>query len=208
MTDENLRRNAKLVEGVTVTPVSLEDIPSDDGSDVKMDIIQIPNGDLGFWIHGQNSLIFYVRINCYSGGGPYGLIHNDFVELIRNFDKANGQIPPGFPPLVIDSYDYIPSYAGVRIQEGEATDAFRIRAQGIESMDDFPDEDSVRKKFMDIEVLKDGDVKVNFTKISPTAGQLQVPILFKSAQNGGKFPLIAETFTRAAVRLEAASKNK
>jgi predicted S18 family serine protease len=83
-----------------------------------------------------------------------------------------------------------------------------LKIQGIESVENEPDKKSLFDSFMDIEIAKNGNVTVTiinpFDKEEIKARQLS--FLFKTAENGGRFPLVATAFTRATERAAAAKR--
>jgi hypothetical protein len=190
-------------EGVTCTPTSVENIPSDDGAPVTLDIFQ--HEDLYIKAHDLTGETFLhaLRINANSGGGPYIFVHDEFViDLIRPFGKTRGQVPADFPPMKIDRSDRLHAYLSTRVQTGKSNDSFRLKVTNIESMNN--DDHFQGPCFMDIEVGKDGNVTFALRNIQEK-GEAKLSLLFKTAENGGKFPLVAEVFTRVAKRIEAAA---
>jgi hypothetical protein len=208
MTDR-LTPSAVLIEGVAVTPVSLIDIPSDIDSAVTFDLTQEKNGDLGFWMHDAKvrKITTPVRINADEGGGPYTFIHPDFVDLIRNFGKFKGQIPPNFPPIDLSDdavllLDNIPT----RAIEGNDEDPFSLKIVDIESTENVDSGGLHGESYLDIEVNKNGDVTLRIKTIHKGEDAIEMDTTFKSAENGGKFPLVNETLKRVALKIQAAQK--
>jgi hypothetical protein len=213
MTEDRLARGVVDVEGVTCTLTSVEDIPSDDNSLMTMDVNQVPTGDIGIWAHDRSGRRFIspIRLNSFAGGGPYTFVHAELVEgIIRTFAKTKGQIPADFPKLRLSPSDRLPSYVSTRVERGNSTDSFELKVANIESMDNVPeDEDGLSSQnFLDIEVAKDGNITVTIRNVRYGEKDRPARLVFKTAENGGKFPLVAEVFTRVAESLEAAAPRR
>ncbi len=202
MVEGTSRNLVSVIEGVTVTPVSIEAVPSDINPFYTMDISQAPNDDVFIRFNDLKShtIIKAVRINGNFEGGPYTLVTDELVNLIRNF--ASSKEPDHIRHPEEKKEELFSSIVNPLVLTGGPDDDFRIKVSGIESMDNPVEEEDLDLfggSFLDIIVGKNGNVT---TAIRNTGWQSpkQLILEFKTAENGGKFPLVAQTFTRICER--------
>jgi len=213
MTDATERsKYAALAREISATRGALAGIPSDDGLGT-MDIMQTGTGVLGIWIHDRSGkkYISPVRIDSGFGSEIYDFVYEELsIGLIRPFATSDGQIPADYPPLRIDRTKRLPSHVSTQVQTGTPNDSFTLRVINIESLDNDPEpEESLASlSFMDIEIAKDGNVTVAIRNVDYKKQTKTASVVFKTGENGGKFPLVAEVFTRVAKKIEAATARR
>ena len=78
------------------------------------------------------------------------------------------------------------------VKKGKPKDPFELKVSDLTEDDEIIGEWT---KFMDILVGKEGNVEVTMRN---TDYEIAKTILFKTAENGGKFPIMANVFTRLA----------
>lgn len=205
--EDTLGRGVVQIGELIATPTSIEDIPDDNGTTTTLTVSQMNDLYLGA-DDIQGDIIPPVRINSSFGGGPYPFVYDELVlTLIRNFARTRGQIPQDLEPLNTDELmDHVPSYVSTQIIKGKKKDPFEVKVIGIENMDN----DIPGKGFtvMDLELSKPGDVTLSFRNMNKDdmdEGEHRLSLTFKTAANGGQFPLVAESFARVARRFAKAS---
>lgn len=170
-------------------------IPSDDESPFILSVFYL-TGDavLGVEDMTMKTGVFFLngmRFRTSAGGGDFPLIANELNILMKSFLDHRGKIPPGYKERerFIDT-GKPRSTTTIRVGKKPSESKFVITNIPADDQDDGND-----TQFMDIEVENNGDVQL--TRRDTTRNQ-KATMTFKTAKNGGKFPIMAEVFTQIA----------
>jgi hypothetical protein len=179
-------------------------IPSDTKSPWTMDFIIRYDHALQFTDQAGETGIAFPAIRFRKSGGPFNFIAAELSVLRDSFEKYNGQIPEY--DIQNDTEDSFPSYVDTTVWVGKNPDESKYIIKGIPDGDISPNiNDDTRYKSIDIEIAKNGNAIVT---IRHTRRNNQASMEFKTAENGGKYPIMAEVFTRIAERIAKAKNNK
>lgn len=97
--------------------------------------------------------------------------------------------------------DPLPSDSPIKITRGKKADSFKYKIERIAS-------DSQKGKstqFIDLEIGKSGDVTLTRRDYEQ---QQKADFVFRTAENGGKFPIFAQVFTKIAAEIIKADKKE
>lgn len=174
---------------------SIEDIPSDEGNirmrifgmddiclkmtgvDDKGNFALVPLDAMRFRMSGADM----ERVSMALGFGVQGLLNNNTKELKKFLKEKPNR--------------YFVGATNAVAQKGSVDDDFALKIVGLMG-DEINDR---RKTTMDIEVLKAGDVRVTMQETGwGTLEGHTAKMLFKTAENGGKTPIMAEIFSGIA----------
>lgn len=141
-----------------------------------------------------------------SGGGALPCIAEELNVLFRAFENHGGKIPSWYKRKNHQD-DRFPDYLIATVEKGKTPEDSKYVIRDLQDDDEQSDKLS---KFLDIEITRDGDAIVTQKFFlhgrkpnrEPTA---QRQMVFKTAENGGKFPIMAEVFTRIAERIANSS---
>lgn len=174
---------------------SINDIPSDEGNitmqifgmddiclkmkgvDDKGNYVLVPLNAMRFRMSGADM----ERVTMALGFGVQGLLNNDTKELKKFLKEKPNR--------------YFVGATNAVAQEGRVDDDFALKVSGLMG-DEINDHG---ESTMDIEVLKVGDVRVAIQETGYDALEGHTAMmLFKTAENGGKTPIMAEIFSGIA----------
>lgn len=165
-----------------------------------------------------------IRLRTQTGGGAFPFIFDEFSIVSESFLKYNGKIPPGYKGVVdrwqktAGDYDIktgiikdnFPLHAQVTVETSQKKSEPRIKILGI------PCDDDGKQSQMDIEVLQNGNVNLRLrgtdrivfyeTEEPEKEDFREGKMVFKTEENGGKFPIMAFVLTIIAQRMLKASK--
>ncbi len=197
-----------VIDGVSVyfdgSGVQIDDIPSDGQEQTAFNMASHGNSDLfiGLVDLTGESYIPKLRFNSGFGGPNIELIFEELVLIRDSFRSHRGQLMV-IPPLRA-GIDRIPGHLPLRVQKGKDTDPFQLKITDI--TDDKGDDEMMRSQ-MDLELARAGDVTLTVTGDDEQLF-LKPPlsIVFKTAENGGRFPVMAQAFGRIATRLARARR--
>lgn len=183
-----------IYEGGRVT--SIFNIPSDAPDDTgMMDLEWAVNSDAHARLTDSNPDKIQpnptMRFRDYFGGPRLPMISALLSTLPKSFLVNQGRHIVEDPVLSSEGVAYGDP---VKVELGTEEDDFELRVTDITEDEEYPGKFS---KFMDITVSKNGNVTVTMRavrRVQPTVKS----ILFKSGENGGRFPVMAEVFTRIA----------
>jgi hypothetical protein len=188
---------------------TVSNILSDDGSGNTLAFSFLGSTDFAIELTGRNDIIPGMRFNTALGGGSFAMIPEEFSGVVKIFEDHHGQIPTDYR-LPIKEQTALVKNLPVKARRGEKTAAFRyivVDITDIEQEEQYEEKDRDKfTRFMDIMVLKSGDVIVAIKDADNCPKGLAV--IFKTAQNGGEFPIIAEVFTRIARRFVEATEKR
>lgn len=178
-------------------------IPSDDQSpwalnfshkiDPHLQFIDV-TGETGIWFRP-------IRFRSFTGGGSLPFIAEELSKLPRAFLNHQGQILPEYENMG-KTNDIFPTHVTTTVQIGKKPDESKYIIKGLGDDDATPDENT---KLIDIEITKDDNAVVT---MRDTQRNNEGKMVFKTAKNGGKYPAVAEVFTRIAQRLAKAKYPK
>jgi hypothetical protein len=183
----------------TVDSSSINDIPSDIKSpwvlnfEFKYDVFMQFTDSIG------KTGIFFPPIRFRRSGGPFFLIAEEFAILQEAFENNKGQVPEDYKKRK-NNQDIFPSYVDTTFKIGTKPDESKYIIKGIPD-GDVSSEDN--NKLMDIEITKGGNAVITMRDIRHNN---QASIEFKTAENGGRYPIMAAVFTRIAERITKAKK--
>ena len=193
-----------MVETAPIADITgVNEIPSDTKSPLALDFAFQQDVFLRFTdIKGETDVLLpTIRFRRYAGGGPFPLIAEELSILPEAFMQYQGQIPPGYKNRQ-KAKDLFPSYVDIIVKVGKNPDESRYIIKGIPDGDANPNDNN---KFLDIEITKDGNAIV---AMRDTRRNNQASVEFKTAENGGKYPIMAEVFTRISERIAKAKKSR
>ncbi len=153
----------------------------------------------------EENLIPFMRFRSYSGGGMFPHIPPILNWLAYDLETHQGQIPPDYEdrkwPRMdgTSAFTGSPDYSKMEVKKGKNKDEPKYLVKGI------PDEEEGKEQFLDIEVAQDGDVAITMrNELFNKEGTM----VFRTAENGGKYPILAAAFTKIAeIIVESQSKN-
>lgn len=141
-----------------------------------------------------DNFVFPMRLRSFAGAGMFPHIPPILNHLAYDLEKYQGQIPPDYKSRKWPRMDGVvaftgsPDYSEIQIKIGENTNEPKYTVRGI------PDEDG-NERFLDIEVAQSGEVKI---KMRDDYFKTEGTMIFKTVENGGKYPILAEAFTKIA----------
>lgn len=210
---ENGRRPDVIdIDGVSITKEAhsktVSNISSDDESGNTLAFSFLGSTDFAIKLTGRNDISSRMQFNTARGAGSFTMIPEEFSGVTRIFEDHHGQIPTDYQSPTKEQTVLV-SHLPIKVKEGEKTAAFRHMVLNItDTKQEERDQEEDRygfTRFMDIVVLKSGNVIVAIKDADNCPPGLAV--IFKTAQNGGRFPIMAEVFTRITQRfVEAAEK--
>jgi hypothetical protein len=175
----------------------LEGIPSDDTSNISM-TIQWAFGDafIGMISNDLDKFIYLppMRFRAYAGGSNLPMISNELSGLPQSFKDNSGvelEVPQRFD-------DRIKGFDPMSFVKGEEDDDFTLSIRDITEDDEVIGEWT---KFMDIDLLKNDDVRVTMRN---TDYESSATMVFKTKEHNGQFPVMATVFKRIVDVLEKA----
>ena len=189
LTYENVTR-IENISGDTVGPFVLEALYTDDVYltmlDTK-DYRQIPPDGMRFRTSGSDFLSIALELSV----------------LPKIFRNNNGHIPQSYKGFSNgDSIgDYFPG-------NGMAVETHKNKALPKIEVKNIPCDDEGQSKQMDIVVLHSGDVVLKMRGHWIDEEIIQGEMVFKTAENGGKFPIMAFVFTKIAERIVKAKQKE
>lgn len=183
---------------------SLYNIPSDDNSRFTLGLGTHTGitGDIVITMRDKIvddnwTYIKGVRLRGYIGGGFNPFITDEFMSILRNLEKAEFE----FDNNQTHERDKINPNSNIEVIKKEEP---KLSVIGIQ-------DDDGEDGFIDIFLLNNGDVILrlrNERSVTKTGkNQRSVgEMLFKTKENGGKNPIIAETLTKIANRIARAKR--
>lgn len=149
---------------------------------------------------GKTGVLFPpIRFRSFFGGGALPLINEELSILPKSFMNHQGQMPPEYKKRN-KTEDRLPSYVDITVRVGKKPNESKYIIKGIPDGDANLDDNN---KFLDIEITKDGNAIVT---MRDTHRNNQASVEFKTTENGGKYPIMAEVFARIAERIAKAKK--
>lgn len=171
-----------------------------------------------------------IRFRTQTGGGFFPLIFEEAGIISKSLIDHKGQVPPGYNGLedmmrkeatdykieICVLKDNFPVSANVLVRTSKKANEPKIEIIGI------PCDDEDKKAQMDIQIQQNGDVVVKLREIRGSSlrfyqdddkdeeGETEViegQMTFKTAENGGRYPIIAFAFTKIAERMLKAKKD-
>lgn len=179
---------------------NIENIPSDTGNSWALNVVNRWDALVQPTDSREKPEIYFPVMRFRRSGGPFNFIAEELSILSKAFSDYQGQIPPEYKRQNGKS-DLFPSYLNTTVQIGTRPGESKYIIKGIPDGDANPDDSS---KFMDIEITETGNA---ILVMRDTRRNNQASIEFKTAQNGGKYPIMAEVFTRIAERIARAHAN-
>lgn len=173
-------------------PDGVYNIPNDSETPFVLNVISA-QGDKFLEIEDPTAKtnIFFekdMRFRTYAGGGDFPLIAFELNILKEAFLKHAGQIPPGYKEKE-RFIDGSKSWSTTKIVVGKKPSSQYI-------ITNIPADDQENNtQFMDIEVKNNGDVLLTRRDMERDK---KATMTFKTAENDGKFPIMAEVFTQIA----------
>lgn len=147
-----------------------------------------------------------MRFRSGVGGGAFPHISAYLVSIMEAFQRHNGQISDEYRKkrhLVLSygpAHTNAPSNEGLSVVVGKSPNEPRYIIKGL------PNENDIDET-LDIEISQAGDATITLTDF--TYGRPQVGTMtFKTAENGGKYPIMAEAFTKIAEGIAEVTGNK
>lgn len=194
-----------VIDGVSVyfdgSGVQIDDIPSDGQEHTAFNMASHGNSDLfiGLVDLTGESYIPNMRFNSGFGGPNIELIFEELVLIRDSFRSRRGQLMDVSPLQA--GVDIIPRHLSLRVEEGGNEDGYLYRVTGITDDKGYGEMDSGSQ--MDLELARSGDVTV---RVRGSDEQPPLSIVFKTAENGGRFPVMAQAFGRITQRLARARR--
>lgn len=217
---EDLKRKHWLPEGIEVEDVNagsiIGNIPNDGddpfvfalmiGSEIRFGDAVIDLQDPTF---RTETYLPPITFRSEFGGSHLPCIAEELNVLFRAFESHGGKIPSWYKRKNHKD-DKFPNHLVATLEKGKTPEDSRYI---IRDLQDDDEEDGKLSKFLDIEITKDGNAIVTQKFFlhgrkpdeKPTS---QRQMIFKTAKNGGKFPIMAEVFTRIAERIAKAKDGK
>ena len=192
-----------VIDGVSVyfdgSGVQIDDIPNDGQEQTAFNMASHGNSDLfiGLVDLTGESYIPKLRFNSGFGGPNIELIFEELVLIRDSFRSHRGQLMV-IPPLRA-GMDRIPRHLPLKVQKGKDTDPFQLRITDITDDKGYGE----MRSQMDLELARAGDVTL---AVRGDDEQPPLSIVFKTAENGGRFPVMAQAFGRIATRLAGARR--
>lgn len=175
-------------------------IPSDTQSSWVLDFAFQQDVFLQFTDATGKTDVFFPAIRFRrSGCGPFFMLAEELSFLPEAFTKYKGQIFPRYENQS-RTEDTPSTFFGTEVRVGKKPNESRYIIKGIPDGDANPDDNN---KFLDIEITKDGNAIVT---MRDTHRNNQASVEFKTTENGGKYPIMAEVFARIAERIAKAKK--
>lgn len=183
---------------------SLYNIPSDNNGRFTLDLGTLAEitGDIIITMRDKIvddnwAYVKGVRLRGEIGGGFNPFITDGFMSILGNFGKAEFE----FDNNQTHQRDRINSNSNIDVVKGEEP---KLSVIGIQ-------DDDGEDGFIDIFLLNNGDVilRLRNEESVTKAGEIQRVVgemLFKTKDNGGKNPIIAETLTKLADRIAGAKR--
>ena len=194
-----------VIDGVSVyfdgMGVQIEDVPGDGQEQTVFNMASHGNSDLfiGLVDLTGESYIPNLRFNSGFGGPNIELIFQELVLIRDSFRLRRGQLMD-VPPLQA-GVDIIPRHLSLRVEEGGNEDGYLYRVIGITDDKEYGEMGSGSQ--MNLELARSGDVIVS---VKGRDEQLPLSMVFKTAENGGRFPVMAQAFGRITQRLARARR--
>lgn len=176
----------------------VNDIPSDTPSPWKINLLYKEDVFLQFEDPTAETGIYFPEMRFRSSGsGPFFLLVEELAVLPEAFMNYQGQIPPGYKNRSITA-DLPSTFFGVKVQVGQKPDESKYIIKGIPDGNANPDDNN---KFIDIEIAWNGNATVTMRDI---CHEDSASVEFRTAENGGKYPVLAAVFTHIAERIAKA----
>ncbi len=203
--DERRQGNGPtIIDGVSVYEVGrrtgVYDIPSDEPDDTTVMNIDWAFSDAHIRLTDTNPDRIQanptMRFRDHFGAPRLPMISALIHTLPSSFLLNKGKEIIKYPVLEREGIAYGDP---VKVELGGDEDDFEFRVTDITEDEEYAGRFT---KFMDIVVGKDGNIVVTMRavrKVKPTVKS----ILFKTAENGGKFPVMAQVFKRIAEEIKA-----
>ena len=188
-------------KGLFIVTDGIAGIPSDTPSRCELEVVT--KYDYLIQFTDNEKFVPLPGIRFRTSGSSMEFICEELSILTRAFRENNGQIPPDYQTK-IKKIDTLPSLLDISVQVGKEPSESRYIIKGIPD-DNAGPEDDTRFKSMDIEITKEGNAIVT---VHDNRRNNQASMEFKTAENGGKFPIMAEVFTRIAERIAKAKKKQ
>ncbi len=183
-------------QGPIADATNIDNIPSDIASPWKLSLLDKEDIFLQFQDSTAETDIFFLPIRFRrSSCGPFFMLAEELSFLPEAFMKHGGQIFPRYEnqSRVIDAPS---TFFETEVRIGKNHDESKYIIKRI------PDGDTDDKS-IDIEITRDGNAIVT---MHDNRRNNQALIEFKTGENGGKYPIMAEVFTRIAKRIANAKK--
>jgi hypothetical protein len=178
-------------------------IPSDTKSPWTMDFIIRYDHALQFTDPTGETGIAFPAIRFRKSGGPFRFIAEELSILRDSFEKYGGQIPEYDNRY--ETENSFPGYVNTTVQVGKKPNEPKYVIKGVPDGDISPNNnDDTRFRSIDIEIARNGNAVVT---MRDTRRNNQASMEFKTAENGGKYPIMAEVFTRIAKRIANAKRS-
>ena len=180
--------------------IEVLDIPSDSDNRFSMSIGSI--NDMYLTLNDSRtddeSCIFKpMRFRSGVGGGAFPHISAYLVSIMESFQRHDGQISDEYRKkehlLHLSSrpaHTDAPSSEGLSVMIGKNPSEPRYLIKGL------PNENEINET-LDIEISQAGDATITLTDLTYNRPQIGT-MTFKTAENGGKYPIMAEAFTKIA----------
>lgn len=181
-------------------PNGIEGIPSDTPSPWKISLLYKYDIFLQFNDSTAETGIYLPGIRFRrSGCGHFFLIAEELSFLPEAFMNYQGKISPDFENQT-RTIDDPSTFAGTEIRVGKKQNESKYVIKGIPDGNANPEDNN---KFLDIEITNEGNAILT---MRDTRRNNQASMKFKTAENGGRYPIMAAVFTRIAERIANAKR--
>lgn len=182
---------------------NVNEIPSDAKSPWTLNFEFNEDAFLQFVDSTAETGIYFLPIRFRrSGYGPFFMLAEELSFLPEAFMSYQGKIFPNFENQNRAADD--PStFSGTEIKVGRKPDESKYIIKGIPHADGGPD-DNLRFISLDIEITRNGD---SILTMHDNRRNNHASMEFRTAENGGKYPIMAAVFTRIAERIAKAKRS-
>lgn len=217
---ETSKRKPKLPEGIEIRDANMGkiigNIPNDTGSPFAFSLMIGSGIRLGDAVIDLSDTTFETGIYLEPiifrsgfGGGALPCIAEELSVLFRAFENHGGKIPSWYKRKNHQD-DRFPNYIVATVEESKNPEDSQYIIRNLQDDDEQIDE---LRKFLDIEITREGDVIVTQRFLRSDFGtdgciEVQGQMVLKTAKNGGKFSIMAEVFTRIAERIAKSQARK
>jgi hypothetical protein len=184
--------------------LSVHQIPADEGHfQLNIATMTAAFGDMFITLVGTKSDRHFtylrgIRLRSLVGGGLNPFITEGFGSILGYFARGMREIPEIEP----EWRERLNPAAGIEVKRGMKKDEPRLSIISIPDDDANPD-------FVDIFILRGGDVKLRMRHKEPySKKEIVGEMLFKTSEHGGRTPFVATALTRLAEKISKLEKRK